>query len=181
MANGTLKVGTLTTSSGSGNITIGSGVTLNSNTPAFRAVLSANQTLTENAQVLGAFDEEVFDTNNAYNNTSSGNGYAFTVPAGHAGKYMFYSLTSTNSSASTVEFIQASFYINGTRVTNNYIDLQNNEGGALSGSTSIVFDLNVGDYVQQYFRVGLNSGTPDLYAGSGDRKDSWFGAYRIGA
>ena len=30
MADGTLKVGTITTSSGSGNITIGSGVTLNS-------------------------------------------------------------------------------------------------------------------------------------------------------
>lgn len=35
MANGTLKVGEITTSSGSGNITIGSGVTLNSNTPAW--------------------------------------------------------------------------------------------------------------------------------------------------
>ena len=31
MANGTLKVGEITTSTGSGNITIGSGVTLNSN------------------------------------------------------------------------------------------------------------------------------------------------------
>ena len=34
MANGTLKVGEITTSSGSGNITIGSGVTLVNNTPA---------------------------------------------------------------------------------------------------------------------------------------------------
>ena len=37
MANGILKVGEITTSSGSGNITIGSGVPLLSNTPAFRA------------------------------------------------------------------------------------------------------------------------------------------------
>ena len=39
MADGTLKVGTITTSSGSGNITIGSGVTVNVNRPAFAAYL----------------------------------------------------------------------------------------------------------------------------------------------
>ena len=35
MANGILKVGEITTSSGSGNITIGSGVTVNVNRPSF--------------------------------------------------------------------------------------------------------------------------------------------------
>ena len=35
MADGTLKVGTITTSSGSGNISIGSGVTIDVNKPAF--------------------------------------------------------------------------------------------------------------------------------------------------
>ena len=34
MADGTLKVGTITNSAGSGNITIGSGVTLQTGTPA---------------------------------------------------------------------------------------------------------------------------------------------------
>ena len=38
MADGTLKVGTITNSAGSGNITIGSGVTLLSNVPAFEAI-----------------------------------------------------------------------------------------------------------------------------------------------
>ena len=45
MADGTLKVGTITTSSGSGNISIGSGVTLNSNAPIFYGYLSSNQTV----------------------------------------------------------------------------------------------------------------------------------------
>ena len=48
MADGTLKVGTITTSSGSGNITIGSGVTVNVNRPAFHAYLGANQTVADN-------------------------------------------------------------------------------------------------------------------------------------
>ena len=37
MADGTLKVGTITNSQGSGNITIGSGVTLQNGTPAWSA------------------------------------------------------------------------------------------------------------------------------------------------
>ena len=49
MADGTLKVGTITTSSGSGNIAIGSGVTLLSNTPAFEAYGSgSNQSISDN-------------------------------------------------------------------------------------------------------------------------------------
>ena len=42
MADGTLKVGTITNSAGSGNITIGSGVTLLSNVPAFEAIFKSN-------------------------------------------------------------------------------------------------------------------------------------------
>ena len=47
MADGTLKVGTITTSSGSGNITIGSGVTLLSNTPAFFAHVASNTSMSD--------------------------------------------------------------------------------------------------------------------------------------
>ena len=49
MANGTLKVGEITTSTGSGNITIGSGVTLLSNVPAFFAYSNSDQTVTDAA------------------------------------------------------------------------------------------------------------------------------------
>ena len=51
MADGTLKVGTITNSAGSGNIAIGSGVTLLSNVPAFEAYLSSDQTIS-NALIL---------------------------------------------------------------------------------------------------------------------------------
>ena len=48
MADGTLKVGTITTSSGSGTITIPSGVSLSggvANTPAFLVARSSNQSV----------------------------------------------------------------------------------------------------------------------------------------
>ena len=56
MADGTLKVGTITTSSGSGNIAIGSGVTLLSNTPAFQASMSADQSVTNSNYIKVQFD-----------------------------------------------------------------------------------------------------------------------------
>ena len=88
MADGTLKVGTITTSSGSGTITIGqSGETIAgivTNTPAFLAYL-ANQSISDATETTIVCDTEVYDTNSAYD-TSTGK---FTVPSGEAGKYTF--------------------------------------------------------------------------------------------
>ena len=69
MANGILKVGEITTSTGSGNITIGSGVTLKSNVPAFEARLNGDQTsITSGTATKAQINEEVFDTDNCYDN-----------------------------------------------------------------------------------------------------------------
>ncbi len=54
------------------------------NTPAFYAKVGSNQTISDNTQTKIAFDTEVFDTNSAYDTSN----YRFTVPTGHAGKYM---------------------------------------------------------------------------------------------
>ena len=74
MANGTLKVENIQTSSGSGTITLGqSGETITipntatvsgamSNTPAFRAVNSANQTLSTGTWTKINFDTVEFST-----------------------------------------------------------------------------------------------------------------------
>ena len=48
MADGILKVGTITNSAGSGNITIGSGVTVNVNRPAFEV----KKDLTKQFQII---------------------------------------------------------------------------------------------------------------------------------
>ena len=68
MANGILKVGEITTSSGSGNITIGSGVTLLSNVPAFEAYLSSAQSISDASYAKVQCNTEVLDTDNCYDN-----------------------------------------------------------------------------------------------------------------
>ena len=82
MANGILKVGEITTSSGSGNITIGSGVTVNVNRPAFAATLSADQSISNSTATKVTLDTETFDTDSAFASNK------FTVPSGKAGKYL---------------------------------------------------------------------------------------------
>ena len=82
MADGTLKVGTITNSAGSGNITIGSGVTLQNNVPAFAAYLGANQVIASATETKITVDTEVFDSDSAFSSNK------FTVPSGQAGKYL---------------------------------------------------------------------------------------------
>ena len=56
------------------------------NTPAFHVYLSANQTLTNNTFTKVAFNTELYDTDNFYDNSTN---YRFTPTT--AGKYMVYS------------------------------------------------------------------------------------------
>ena len=89
---GTLKVGTITTPTGSGSITIPSGVSLSggvANTPAFSVKLSSNQSISDDVLTRVAFDTENFDTDNAFDTSTN----LFTVPTGKAGKYSFTYLT----------------------------------------------------------------------------------------
>ena len=110
MANGILKVGEITTSSGSGNITIGSGVTLQSNVPAFEAILTSDQAMTDAVTSTLIFDTKRFDTNSCYN-TSTG---VFTPTV--AGKYFIYAgcqlrnSTSSQVNSSLIQIIVYVFY-----------------------------------------------------------------------
>jgi len=82
MADGTLKVGTITNSAGSGNITIGSGVTVNVNRPSFKVYGSADQTgLVLNTYNTMALNTAVWDTASGFNTST----YKYVVP--EAGKY----------------------------------------------------------------------------------------------
>ena len=98
MADGTLKVGTITTSSGSGTITLGqSGETVNipsgttvsgagANTPAFEAYGSAHMTGVADATWTKlTMNTEKFDTDSMYDNSSN---YRFLPTI--SGKYFVY-------------------------------------------------------------------------------------------
>lgn len=179
MADGTLKVGTITTSSGSGTITLGqsgetitipSGVTLSggvTNTPSFFARVSGNFSVSDNSTTLLPFATENFDTDNAFDNTASN--YKFTVPSGKAGKYYFASSIRKNNDS--LDRMVAIWRINGSTVR----EVEHGISGSYAGwNGSIMFDLNVGDYVQVYL-YAQHSSASTVNLGT----DTWFMGYKL--
>ena len=152
------------------------------NYPAFEAYLSGNQTVTDAVTTLIQFDTEIFDTDNAFNNTATGNGYSFTVPTGKDGKYFIFSrLLHYSGAVSNLNYGETSVYVNGSVIGRASTTFTNNDAFSSSIDCNMILDLSAGDYIQVYGRVDINSGTAQIIAGSGARiLDSAFGAYRIG-
>ena len=184
MANGTLKVQNIQTSSGSGTITLGqsgetialgSGVTSKMNQPAFEARLSADQSVADAVITKGEFDTEVLDTDNCYDNTTN---YRFTPTV--AGKYFVYGCINNDSQANTqLSYGQAYLYKNGSsyRKTETYFSSSNVRRSSIF--TTAIVDMNgTTDYLELYGNANDTSGTP-LFRGANN--ESFFGAYRIGA
>ena len=142
MANGTLKVGEITTSSGSGNITIGSGVTVNVNRPAFSAYLSADQSVSNATVTKINLNVESFDTDDAFDSSTN---YRFTVPTGGDGKYFFVG-TITWVNLTNEDEGQVRIHKNGTFVQGSgYFQGQN---GTVTYQATQVLNLVAGDYIE---------------------------------
>ena len=118
MANGTLKVGTITTSTGSGTITIGqsgetialgSGAsqTLAVNTPSFYAKLSGHGSGGNNTDTLIEFNQTEYDTDSDFNTTS------FRFVPSVAGKYFFILQVKYDINGDS-EVVQSTIYKNTT-------------------------------------------------------------------
>ena len=119
------------------------------NTPAFFANRSSGAGISSGSTTLVQPDNEVFDTDSAYN-TSDGK---FTVPSGKAGKYFIASGVYFGSMTDGCT-ISCEIYIN-----NSSKALSRERQGA-DGNSSVqcigFFDLSVGDYVT--YKVDQNSG-----------------------
>ena len=176
MADGTLKVGTITNSSGSGNITIGSGVTVNVNRPAFMVGKSANQTsITAGSFTKVTFDEEDVDTDSAFASNK------FTVPTGQAGKYFIGLEVQMNaeSGAGTAQVGSARIYKNGSAAINGgVVDFRNTNGQKFNANVSAIMDLSAGDYLEGYAELHTSSGNVTFVASNRSTK---FLGYKIGA
>ena len=181
MANGILKVGEITTSSGSGNITIGSGVTLNSNTPAWFVNLSADQTgVTDNVATKVQLNTVEFDTDSIYDNSTN---YRLTIPSGKAGKYQIEAnvFVASNSGVSTLNRGIAYIYKNGSTFCSSFLDFRNNPTQKTNIVVSAVIDLAVGDYIE-IFGMGDSTDSANVsFKGDSSARESWFQGYRIGA
>ena len=186
MADGTLKVGTITTSSGSGTITLGqsgetitipSGTTVSgagANTPAFEAKDETTQTMSDETWTKLDVASENFDTNNNYDNSTM----RFTPTV--AGKYFFYAKSDLDASGyEDTRSADISFYKNGSRqvYTNSRFFQGGNtsNGGTISSPfVSAIFTLNgSSDYVEVYAKINALDNS-DVYA-----MNTIFGGYKI--
>jgi len=168
MADGTLKVGTITTSTGSGSITIPNGVTLSggglANTPYFYGEAASTTTITRSTatKVTGC-------TNNEVDSDSAFDGETFTVPSGEGGVYFFGALleSSFGDVGNDGERILASFEKNGSNTNMPREDFAKNSGYNMQRYTntiSAVLNLSAGDTINVavYNKDGDASGNANV-------------------
>jgi len=192
MADGTLKVGTITTSSGSGTITLGQSgetvdmangtITLNSSmkaTPAFQAYSSDGQTPSDASWTKVELDAVLFDTDSAFNTST----YRFTVPSGMGGKYFLNgSIAIDSQENSGINYSSVKFYKNGgsSELADSYINWQANPIRDFAQPLSGIFELAAGDYVELYGYLDDATGSGmDFKGASGTRIATQMGGYRI--
>ena len=162
---------TLTLGTSGDTIDIPAGVTTTVNRPAFKVYLSGNQSIGNSSFTKVTFDTENFDTNSAFASNK------FTVPAGHAGKYIFHYGGYMSSLGDDKRLILV-LYKNGAEVTGPKAQHQIYSTGGSSNvlqKTSFVIDLAVSDYIELY--VWQNQGgSINLLA-----SNTYLAGYKLGA
>jgi len=156
------------------NINGTAGTGIGTNTPAFEANLSAEQNASDDVFTKMDFDEEVFDTDGAYDHTTN---QRFTVPSGQAGKYHIYSNVVLGSGSNT-DLVDAkvAIYKNGSVYSRTIMNNETNYTRYTQLSVASTMVLSVGDYVEIYAQVNRASGTVEFRA---QNREATFGGYKI--
>ena len=165
-------------------ITIPSGCTITNNgtqtgfggtmTPAFEAKLGSDMNVTDNAQTKVTCGTEVYDTDNAYDNSSN---YRFTPQT--AGKYYVYGGVGSITDTSKLKESRAMIYKNGSRYRTSTSDPRDNYGYHYNNYVAAVVDMNgSSDYVELYGLTNKEGGT-DCKITKSHEDSTYFGAYRI--
>ena len=137
------------------------------NTPAFYADLSANISIATGTYVKVAFDNEIFDSDGTYDNSSN---YRFTP--GVAGKYYIGAKHRLDTSTDGTATILA-IYKNGSVFNRSRFTLDNSEEYFFA----CVLDLDDDDYVEIYGYQ--NSGTTTNIGGGSDSTIAFMFGYRL--
>ena len=178
MANGTLKVSNIQTSSGSGTITLGqsgetvtiaSGVTqtIAVNTPAFQAYNGSDQTISNNTNTKINANTEFWDIGSCYDTSN----YRFTPNV--AGKYLFYGTAKIG--------LADGDYLNNLVQKNGSTQITRNQAQTSSGVDGISTFCGVGeangssDYFEWF--VGHNYGSDRTF--SSESNLTFWGAYKL--
>ena len=168
-ADKVLKVASV---SGSGSTGIGQlsfGDAGGSNTPGFLAYLSSNQNIANNSTTKIQCNTEVYDTDNAYDNSSN---FRFTVPSGQAGKYHIFAQIRPNTSTD-YEYSEAIIKLNGS-------DKLQTTGRNIGRDTRVIvstLDLSVGDYIELFYYQD-SGGTIDV-SGNASVHRTLLGGYKL--
>ena len=156
------------------NINGTAGTGIGTNTPAFEANLSAEQSASDDVFTKMDFDEEVFDTDGAYDHTTN---QRFTVPSGKAGKYHIYSnvVLGSGSNSDLVD-AKVAIYKNGSVYSRTIMNNETNYTRYTQLSVASTMVLSVGDYVEIYAQVNRASGSVEFRA---QNREATFGGYKI--
>ena len=138
IANAKLANSSITLNSSA--VSLGGSHTL-ANTPSWMVKRSANQSISNQVDTVLAFDQERFDTDSAYDNSTN---YRFTVPSGKDGKYFVFALVSLTNFA-TNKPVNVSVRKNGS----GFAAFQQTSGDYsddCAAYVSQIFDASAGDY-----------------------------------
>jgi hypothetical protein len=175
MADGTLKVGTITTSSGSGTITLGqSGETVDMsnatqtgvggvNTPAFFAYTNTNTNISNRTTTKVPLNATIYDSGSIFDTSNN------RVTFGVAGKYMLhFGGTFGNTVINDANGLDLYVRKNGStsaiwHQAQTDFNAFTNHVSSVSGS--LLVDASATDYYEIWMYIDVNSGTPSI---SGD-------------
>ena len=143
-----------------------------SNTPAFHAKFGDAKTqsgIASSTDTKVTFETEVYDTANAYDNSTN---YRFTVPSGQAGKYYFYAQV-RNNSATDHDVYALRLFKNGSAI-NQYMKHNRRQDSIMLVVTD---DASVGDYYEIYVNGNNTFTLSDENYGNG--ATNYFGGFKI--
>ena len=183
MADGTLKVGQITTSSGSGTITIGqSGETVDmsnvtqtgvggDNKPAFSARLNSTQSLSDATWTKISVATEVLDSNSTYNNSS----YRWT-PAS-TGYYLINAAVSVANAYDNNNLVDnyGAIYKNGSIfiISQEYGNTSSRPSWATHNINAIINVTSASDYYELWTYVDVAGGTPTIVGNANNFFTYW--------
>ena len=140
------------------------------NTPAWNAYMSSQQTLAGDTFTVINCDTETVDTNSAYDTSTK----RFTVPSGHAGTYFYYIII--RETYDTDRELRLTLYKNGSMYHQYRVQLNPNGNAGRCYQTSGILELAVGDYIEARYFVGENPVSGVLDNGVDNTK---FGGFKI--
>jgi len=135
------------------------------NTPAFEAYLSSNQSISSSSATKVQFNTEVLDTDGCYDNSTN---YRFTPTV--AGNYLINVMLGCNGGGgSTLTSSYAHIYKNGSLYIENHLNVQNTSIFYHTPVTSAIINFNGStDYVEAYGTI-TTSGSPSFQSGTYSR------------